>query len=135
MQPFLLKQEEGKLTAKTRRRLFGELLPKGKKVFLYYQNRATTLDILGEGDLLLTLRQGARRRVFGDLSPAKEPTSVENKAGSFPKKSALCCPVRIPGRAALAGEKTPADPSATDMFTELVSVSQIETKLNGQRVT
>ena len=65
MQLFLLKSESGAFTASTRRRLLEQLLPQGKKVFLYYRNRVASLDILEYQEILLSLKEGARRRILG----------------------------------------------------------------------
>jgi hypothetical protein len=37
----------------------------GEKVFLYYQNRVADFDILEYQEILLTLSEGARRRILG----------------------------------------------------------------------
>ena len=65
MQLFLLKSDRGAFTASTRRRLLEQLLPQGKKVFLYYRNRVASLDILEYQEILLSLKEGARRRILG----------------------------------------------------------------------
>ena len=100
----------------------------GKKVFFYYQNQATTLDMLEHGELLLIFRQGARWRIFGGLLPAEEPTSVEKRPGSFPKKPRFAAPSGF--RAAPHTRAKGCMPSrfATGLFTKLVSVSQLPKK-------
>ena len=65
MQIFLLKTQKEEFAKATRERLFQRLLPRGRKVFLYYKNRATALSGLEHQELLLTLSEGARRRVLG----------------------------------------------------------------------
>ncbi len=65
MQIFLLKIQKEELTKATRERLLQRLLPIGRKVFIYYQNRVATLTGLEHQELLLTLSEGARRRILG----------------------------------------------------------------------
>ena len=65
MQVFLLKVQREELNRVTRKRLLEQLLPMGEKVFLYYQNRTANLDILEYQEMLLTLSEGARRRILG----------------------------------------------------------------------
>lgn len=65
MQVFLLKSQREEFNRATRKRLLEQLLPMGEKVFLYYQNRAANLDILEYQEMLLTLAEGARRRILG----------------------------------------------------------------------
>jgi len=65
MQAFLLKIQKEELTKATRKRLLQQLLPMGRKVFLYYKNRVATLSGLEHQEMLLTLSEGARRRILG----------------------------------------------------------------------
>jgi hypothetical protein len=65
MQIFLLKSERGELAKATRQRLLDQLLPTGSKVILYYKNRVAYLRGLEYQELLLTLSEGARRRILG----------------------------------------------------------------------
>ncbi len=65
MQVFLLKIDKEELTTATRERLLERLLPMGRKVFLYYQNRVGTLSPLEHQHLVLTLDEGPRRRILG----------------------------------------------------------------------
>ena len=65
MQIFLLKIDKEELTTATRERLLERLLPMGRKVFLYYQNRVGTLSPLEHQHLVLTLDEGPRRRILG----------------------------------------------------------------------
>lgn len=65
MQIFLLRIEKEELNKSTRKRLLEQLLPMGDKVFLYYKNRATNLNLLEHQELLLNLSEGARRRILG----------------------------------------------------------------------
>ena len=83
MQVFLLKAHRGRFTNSTRKRLIDELLPSGKKVFLYYKNRACTLDILEYQELLLTLPEGPRRRILGNGEAQKEPPWLLNQVGEI----------------------------------------------------
>jgi hypothetical protein len=65
MQVFLLKIQKEELTKATRKRLLQQLLPIGRQVFLYYKNRAATLSGLEHQEILLTLSEGARRKILG----------------------------------------------------------------------
>jgi hypothetical protein len=65
MQIFLMKIHKEEYTQKTRERLLDHLLPRGRKVFLYYKNRVGTLTSLEHQELVLTLSEGARRRILG----------------------------------------------------------------------
>ena len=65
MQVFLLKIQKEELTKATRKRLLQQLLPTGRKVFLYYKNRVATLSGLEHQEILLTLDEGPRRRILG----------------------------------------------------------------------
>ena len=65
MQIFLMKIEKEELTKATRERLLERLLPIGRKVFLYYKNRVATLTSLEHQEMVLTLKEGPRRRILG----------------------------------------------------------------------
>jgi hypothetical protein len=65
MQAFLLNVDRGDLSNTTRQRLLDQLLPTGEKVVLYYENRVAYLRILEYQELLLSLAEGARRRILG----------------------------------------------------------------------
>jgi len=65
MQIFLMKIEKEELTKTTRERLLERLLPIGRKVFLYYKNRVATLTSLEHQEMVLTLKEGPRRRILG----------------------------------------------------------------------
>lgn len=64
LQVFLAKVERGELTEATRQRLLGELGFEDDKIVLYSRNRVAYLTPLEHQKELLTLSEGARRRVL-----------------------------------------------------------------------
>lgn len=67
LQIFLLETERGDLANKTRERLLQELLPDGEKVAVYWENRVAYLSVKEYSEILLTLADGARRRLLGKV--------------------------------------------------------------------
>jgi len=65
LQIFLRQSERGELAKATRQRLLAQLLPDGEKVAVYYQNHVGYFSVLEYSEMLLTLTEGARRRVLG----------------------------------------------------------------------
>lgn len=67
LQAFLLKSERGDLAKATRQRLLAELLPDGEKVAVYWGNRVGYFSQAEYSEILLTLAEGARRRLLGTI--------------------------------------------------------------------
>jgi hypothetical protein len=65
MQLFLVQSERGELAKRTRQRLLSELLPDGEKVAVYWKNHVGYFSLLEYSQILLTLAEGARRRLLG----------------------------------------------------------------------
>jgi len=64
LQAFLRKMERGELNARTRDRILKELRYEDDRLVLYSRNRVTYLTPLEHQELLLNLREGARRRIL-----------------------------------------------------------------------
>lgn len=67
LQVFLVKTERGDLAKATRQRLLAELLPDGEKVAVYWGNRVGYFSVREYSQILLTLSEGARRRLLGTI--------------------------------------------------------------------
>jgi hypothetical protein len=67
LEVFLLKTDRGDLAKKTRERLLQELLPDGEKVAVYWGNRVGYFSVREYSEILLTLAEGARRRLLGKI--------------------------------------------------------------------
>jgi hypothetical protein len=67
LEVFLVKSDRGELAKSTRKRLLAELLPDGEKVAVYYANRVGYFSVMEYTDLILNLREGARRRLAGKI--------------------------------------------------------------------
>jgi len=67
LQAFLVKTERGELAKATRQRLLAELLPDGEKVAVYWGNRVGYFSQAEYSEILLTLAEGARRRLLGTI--------------------------------------------------------------------
>ena len=65
IQIFLRKVQQDELLGKTRQRLLDSLLPQQRKTVVYYQQRFGTFDTYEYQELLLTLKEGARRKALG----------------------------------------------------------------------
>lgn len=65
IQIFLRKMDRNELLGKTRRRLLDSLLPQQNKMALYDKQRFGMFSVYEYQELLLTLREGARRKVLG----------------------------------------------------------------------
>jgi len=65
IQIFLRQVGRDELVGKTRQRLLDSLLPTQRRVALYYQQRFGIFESYEYQELLLTLRDGARRKVLG----------------------------------------------------------------------
>ena len=65
IQIFLRKVGRNELAGRTRQRVLDALLPNRNKLVLYYQQRFGTFDPYEHQELLLPLRDGARRKVLG----------------------------------------------------------------------
>jgi len=65
IQIFLRQLGRDELVGKTRQRLLDSLLPSQRRVALYYQHRFGLFESYEYQELLLTLRDGARRKVLG----------------------------------------------------------------------
>jgi len=67
LQVFLLQSERGDLAKATRKRLLAQLLPEGEKVAVYWQNHVGYFTAQEYSEVLLTLSEGARRRLLGTI--------------------------------------------------------------------
>jgi hypothetical protein len=67
MQVFLEKSDRGDLAARTRRRIWEELLPQGDKIVVYVKNRVAFLSATDYADWMLSVSEGARRRLRGRI--------------------------------------------------------------------
>jgi hypothetical protein len=67
LQAFLVKSERGDLAKATRKRLLAQLLPDGEKVAVYWQNHVGYFSVQEYSEILLTLAEGARRRLLGKI--------------------------------------------------------------------
>jgi hypothetical protein len=67
LQAFLVKTERGELAKATRQKLLAELLPDGEKVAVYWGNRVGYFSQAEYTEILLTLAEGARRRLLGTI--------------------------------------------------------------------
>jgi len=65
IQIFLRKIGRNELNGKTRQRLLDALLPQNSKIILYYKHRFGLFERYEYQEHLLTLREGARRKVLG----------------------------------------------------------------------
>ena len=65
IQIFLRQVGRNELVGRTRQRLLDALLPNRNQIALYYQQRFGMFDPYEYQELLLTLREGARRMVLG----------------------------------------------------------------------
>ena len=65
IQIFLRKVGRNELIGKTRQRLLDSLLPSQNQIALYHQQRFGMFDRYEYQELLLTLREGARRKLLG----------------------------------------------------------------------
>ncbi|MBI4604688.1 MAG: hypothetical protein HY721_22225 [Planctomycetes bacterium] len=65
LQVFLIKTERGDLAKATRQRLLAELLPYGEKIAVYCKNRVGYFSVGEYTQIILTLEEGARRRLLG----------------------------------------------------------------------
>ena len=72
LQVFLAKLDRGELNTKTRERLMGELHYDDDMVVLYSKNRVAYLTPLQHQEALLSLSQGAQRRVLAKTRKLRE---------------------------------------------------------------
>jgi len=72
LQVFLAKLERGEVNDQTRKRLMGELAYEDDMVVLYSKNRAAYLTPLEHQEALLSLPEGARRRVLAKTKELRE---------------------------------------------------------------
>ena len=72
IQAFLRKVERGEMNPRTRERILRELRYEDDRLVLYSGNRVTYLTPLEHQEILLTLREGARRRILARTRQLKE---------------------------------------------------------------
>ena len=65
IQIFLRKMDQNELLGKTRQRFLDSPMPQQNKMALYYKQRFGMFNVYEYQELLLTLREGARRKVLG----------------------------------------------------------------------
>jgi hypothetical protein len=75
LQIFLLKSERGELAKATRERLLAELLPDGEKIAAYWQNHVGYFGVAEYSEILLSLSEGARRRLQGTMRRLRKAQS------------------------------------------------------------
>jgi hypothetical protein len=79
LQIFLLQIERGDLAKATRKRLLQQLLPEGEKVAVYWRNYVGYFSVQEYSEILLTLEEGARRRLLGTIRKLRK-TQLEPPA-------------------------------------------------------
>ena len=86
IQLFLLQSDRGELAKATRKRLLAELLPDGEKVAVYRGNRVAYFGVREYSVILLSLEEGARRRLLGTL---KRLRKLELETPTLPERPTM----------------------------------------------
>lgn len=72
LQIFLIETKRGDIAKKTRERLLQALIPDGEKVAVYWENRVGYFGVREYSEILLTLAEGARRRLLGKIQSLRK---------------------------------------------------------------
>jgi hypothetical protein len=83
LQLFLLQSDRGELAKATRQKLLASLLPDGEKVAVYWENHVGYFGVREYSAILLTLEEGARRRLLGTLRRLQK---AELEAPALPER-------------------------------------------------
>jgi hypothetical protein len=83
LQIFLLQSDRGELAKATRQKLLASLLPDGEKVAVYWENHVGYFGVREYSAILLTLEEGARRRLLGTLRRLQK---AELEAPALPER-------------------------------------------------